>query len=59
MKRRCRAQLRGASAPTANRGARTIDVEFDELVLDEEKAGGRLMFRLAEAIGGPRPVPHR
>lgn len=39
------------SKATVYDGLPLIDVEFDELVLDEEKAGGRLMFRLAEAIG--------
>jgi hypothetical protein len=29
-----------------------IDVPFDGLVIDEQRTGGALMFRLAEAIGG-------
>ena len=31
-------------------GPPIIDVDFDSLVIDEEKAGGQLMFRLAEDL---------
>jgi hypothetical protein len=37
------------STATVHVGGPIIDVEFDELVLDEGRAGGALIFRLAEA----------
>jgi hypothetical protein len=39
------------SAAIVNPGGPIIDVSFDSLVLDETKARGALMFRLAEATG--------
>lgn len=39
----------GASDATVHPGGPVIDVDFDQLVLDESKAGGALMFRLAES----------
>lgn len=39
------------SAAIVNPGGPIIDVSFDSLVLDETKARGALMFRLAEAAG--------
>jgi hypothetical protein len=39
------------SVSTVHQGSALIDVEFDQLVIDAEKARGTLMFRLAEATG--------
>jgi hypothetical protein len=39
------------SKATVHPGGPVIDVEFDELVLDETRTGGVLIFRLAEATG--------
>lgn len=41
----------GASKATVHTGGAVIDVEFDGLVLDEERPRGALIFRLAEATG--------
>jgi hypothetical protein len=38
-----------ASTATVHTGGPVIDVDFDRLVLDEAKAGGSLIFRLAES----------
>jgi len=38
----------GRSTATVHDGIPLVDVEFDELVVDEDKTGGMLMFRLAE-----------
>lgn len=37
------------SVATVHQGSALIDVEFDKLVIDEKKARGAFMFRLAEA----------
>lgn len=39
------------SVATVHEGPALIDVEFDKLVIDEKKARGAFMFRLAEATG--------
>jgi hypothetical protein len=41
----------GASKHVAH-GEPIVDVDFDSLVIDEDKAGNLLMFRLAECITG-------
>lgn len=41
----------GASKATVHTGGPVIDVEFDNLVLDEARPRGALIFRLAEATG--------
>jgi hypothetical protein len=40
----------GASALMGTSDSDMIDVDFDSLVIDEERAGGALLFRLAEAV---------
>lgn len=40
----------GSSTFKASGGAPIIDVSFDSLVIDEERAGGQLLFRLAESL---------
>ena len=39
------------SIATVHQNPPLIDVEFDELVIDEDKAKGALLFRLAESTG--------
>ena len=41
-----------ASNATVHPGGPVIDVDFDGLVVDESKAGGQLLFRLAESVNG-------
>ena len=41
-----------ASDATVHPGGPVIDVDFDGLVVDEAKAGGLLLFRLAESTNG-------
>jgi hypothetical protein len=40
----------GSSALMGTSDSEMIDVDFDSLVIDEERAGGALLFRLAEAV---------
>ena len=40
----------GESEFEAPSGSPIVDVDFDSLVIDEKKAGGLLMFRLAECV---------
>jgi len=40
----------GKSEATVHPGGPVIDVDFDNLVVDEKKARGALMFRLAESV---------
>lgn len=40
----------GSSIFTVHGGSPLIDVSFDSLVIDEKRAGGQLLFRLAESL---------
>jgi hypothetical protein len=46
------ADMQNSLATPNPNGPPIIDVDFDRLVIDDAKAGGYLMFRLAESTNG-------